>query len=90
MGNGKAYPEKRDIRAITVLLATQGMIRLGEIPDPLSGQAAVDTEGARFFLDLLRELKEKTRNNLLPGESAFLEEALGNLQAVFARKAANG
>ncbi len=86
MGNGKIYPEKRDIRAITILLATQGMIRLGEIPDPLSGEAALDAKGARFFIDLLQELQRKTENNLLPDEAAFLGDVLQNLQQLFAKK----
>jgi hypothetical protein len=86
MGNGKIYPAKRDIRAITVLLATQGMIRLGEIPDPLSGAAALDAEGARFFIDLLQELQRKTENNLQADEAAFLGDVLENLQQLFAKK----
>ena len=87
MGHGKIYPAKRDIRAIAVLLATQGMIRLGEIPDPLSGEAALDAEGARFFIDLLRELQRKTENNLQPDEAAFLGDVLENMQKIFAKKA---
>ncbi len=86
MGKGIIYPEKRDIRAIAVLLATQGMIRLGEIPDPLQGQAALDAEGARFFIDLLQELRRKTENNLQPDEEAFLDDMLENLRQLFARK----
>ncbi len=86
MGKGKAYPEKRDIRAIAILLATQGMIRLGEIPDPMSGQAALDAEGARFFIDLLRVLQAKTADNLSPEEAAFLGDALENLQRILAKK----
>ncbi len=86
MGKGKAYPVKRDIRAVAVLLATQGMIRLGEIPDPLNGQAALDAEGARFFIDLLQELQFKTTGNLLPDEAAFLEDVLENMRKILARK----
>ena len=86
MGTGKAYPEQRDIRAIAILLATQGMIRLGEIPDPLSGRAVLDTEGARFFIDLLRALQEKTENNLSPAEAAFLGDAVDNLRQILAKK----
>jgi hypothetical protein len=86
MGQGKAYPEQRDIRAIVVLLAAQGMIRLGEVPDPLSGKAALDAEGARFYIDLLHELRRKTENNLLPEEKAFLGDVLANMQQVFAKK----
>jgi len=86
MGQGKAYPGERDIRAIVVLLATQGMIRLGEVPDPLRGKTALDAEGARFYLDLLQELQRKTKNNLQPGEAAFLDDVLANLRQALARK----
>jgi hypothetical protein len=86
MGKGIVYPDKRDIRAIAVLLATQGMIRLGEIPDPLKGQSALDAEGARFFIDLLQELRQKTANNLQPDEEAFLDDMLENLRQLFAKK----
>ena len=87
MGKGKTFPEKRDIRAIVILLATQGMIRLGEIPDPFSGQAALDPTGARFFIDLLAELQRKTQGNLEPGEEAFLDDVLENLQKILKKKA---
>jgi len=90
MGTGKTYPEKRDVRAIAVLLATQGMIRLGEIPDPLSGNAALDAEGAKFFIDLLRELQGKTKGNLSAEEAAFLDDMAENMQRLFAKKAERG
>jgi len=86
MEKGKIYPEKRDIRAIAVLLATQGMIRLGEIPDPFSGEAALDAVGAKFFIDLLAELQCKTKGNLLPDDAAFLGDILENMQKIFAKK----
>jgi hypothetical protein len=86
MEKATKYPEKRDIRAIAVLLATQGMIRLGEIPDPFSGQAAVDDVGARFFIDLLAELRRKTRGNLDAEEEAFLDDILENLRKVLDKK----
>ncbi len=86
MGKGKTYPEKRDIRAIVVLLAAQGMIRLGEIPDPLNGQAILDESGAGFFIDLLSELQRKTSGNLLPAEAAFLSDVLENMQKILLKK----
>ena len=77
MGKDKRYPEKRDISAIVILLATQGMIHLGEIADPLHGQKALNIEGARFFIDLLAELKRKTRGNLRNEESRFYQRHPG-------------
>ena len=92
MGKDKIYPEKRDIRAIVILLATQGMINLGEIADPLNKQKTLNIEGARFFIDLLAELKRKTRNNLLKEETAFISDTLENLQKIIDQKTniANG
>jgi hypothetical protein len=90
MAKGIAYPQQRDIRAIVILLATQGMIRLGEIPDPLTGQPALDAEGGRFFLDLLEELKRKTEGRLLAEEAALLDDVLGNMRQVLARKTGAG
>ncbi|HSQ35058.1 MAG TPA: DUF1844 domain-containing protein [Candidatus Binatia bacterium] len=92
MAKDKSYPEKRDIRAIAILLATQGMIHLGEIADPLQGRKALHIEGARFFIDLLAELKRATQGNLTADENAFIGETLDNMQKVMHKKtaAANG
>jgi len=87
MGQNKNYPEKRDIRAIVILLATQGMIHLGEIADPVHGQKTVHIEGAKFFIDLLVELKNKTRGNLDADETAFISDTLKNLKKIIAKKA---
>lgn len=86
MGQDNKYPEKRDIRAIVILLATQGMIHLGEIADPLGGRKTVNINGARFFVDLLAELQRKTQGNLLAEEAVFVGETLENLQKIIAKK----
>jgi len=86
MGQDNKYPEKRDIRAIVILLATQGMIHLGEIADPLGGRKTVNINGARFFVDLLAELQRKTQGNLLAQEAVFVDETLENLQKIIAKK----
>jgi hypothetical protein len=86
MGKGKTYPEKSDIQAIAILLATQGMIRLGEIPDPLNGQTQFNARGARFFIDLLAELQRKTSGNLSADEAAFLSDILDNMQKILLKK----
>lgn len=86
MGQDRCYPEKRDIRAIVILLATQGMIHLGEIPDPVRGTKAVHLEGARFFIDLLAELKKKTQGNVLPDESLFIQDTLQSLEQVLDKR----
>ena len=92
MGKDKGYPEKRDIGAIVILLATQGMIHLGEIADPLHGMKSMNIEGARFYIDLLADLKRKTQGNLQKEDSTFISDTLENLQKIFYKKTntANG
>jgi len=92
MGKSKRYPEKHDINAIVILLATQGMIHLAEIADPLTGQKVFNLEGAKFFIDLLAELKSKTQGNLKAEEIVFICDTLENLQKIINKKTdtANG
>jgi hypothetical protein len=86
MGKDKRYPEKRDISAIVILLATQGMILLGEIADPLHGKKTMNIEGAGFYIDLLAELQRKTQGNLQKEDSTFINDTLENLQKILCKK----
>lgn len=61
-------------------LAAQVMLHLGMVPDPYSGQRAVDLEAARYQIDVLGMLVEKTRGNLSPQESRALNSALAELR----------
>ena len=51
--------------------------------DPKSQGVMVDLEGAKFAIDLLAVIEEKTKGNLEPEESAELTELLRELQARF-------
>jgi hypothetical protein len=77
---------ERDIKSIVVILATQAMINLGEIQDPVSGEARYDLEGALLFIELLEILDNKTRGNLTEAEAGFLAEIRNNLDKVYNKK----
>ncbi len=77
---------KRDIKSIVLLLATQGMINLGEIIDPVTQEAKINLEGAEVFIQLLEELDVKTRGNLTQEEDAFLRDVLDNLKKIYDKK----
>jgi len=70
------------------MLATQCMINLGEIPDPVNGDVAVYLDKAEVFIDLLDVLRSKTTGNLSPEEDDFLREVLSNIRAVYEKKGA--
>ena len=64
-------------------LATQSMIFMGAIANPLTGKADVDFDQARYIIDTLSMLREKTKNNLSKDESETLENVLGELKLIW-------
>lgn len=81
---------KRDINAIATLLATQSMINLGEIVDPLTKSTSQNLPGAKIFIDLVEVLKKKTAGNLSVEEEKFMKDVLGNLKKVYQNKIKQG
>ncbi len=72
--------------SFTILIMSIGssaLMAMGLTPDPQSGQTAVDKDMARFNIDLLSLVKEKTKNNLDQEEKTFLDQMLADLQSKF-------
>jgi len=67
--------------------ATQAMVALGEAPGAEEDKGEVDLEAARFAIDSLEVIKEKTKGNLQEAEERFLNELLQSLRLRFVRKA---
>ena len=74
-----------DLTSLLVMLYGDAMANLGQAPDPVSGRPHVDLDQARFAIELLGMLQEKTRGNRTPDESAVLEEMLAALRMGFVR-----
>jgi hypothetical protein len=72
-----------DFRTLVGVLASQAVMALGTMGDPKSGRVIVDPEGAKFTIDLLGVLEEKTRGNLTHDEAAELKSLLVELRARF-------
>jgi hypothetical protein len=64
-------------------LATQAMILLGAIANPMTGQAEYDPEQARYIIDTLAMLREKTKGNLTPEESNTVDNLVGELKVAW-------
>lgn len=77
-------PEQASFSALVGSLATQAMFALGLIADPESGQVMVNLDAARYTLDLLSVLVEKTQGNLSGDESKMLLQTTGELEQAFA------
>lgn len=76
---------KADLTSLLVMLYGDAMANLGQAPDPTTGRPHVDLDQARFAIDLLAMLQEKTRGNRTPDESAVLEEMLTTLRMGYVR-----
>ncbi|MBY0311087.1 MAG: DUF1844 domain-containing protein [Phycisphaerales bacterium] len=72
-----------DFQALIGTLATQALMYMGAFPDPETGRAIVSLEHARFHIDLLSVLEEKTKGNLTPEEKQDLDQATGELRTRF-------
>jgi Domain of unknown function (DUF1844) len=76
---------KADLTSLLVMLYGDAMANLGQAPDPATGRPHIDLEQARFTIDLLAVLQDKTRGNRTTEESAVLEEMLSTLRMGFVR-----
>ena len=82
---GPSGAPKADLTSLLVMLYGDAMANLGQAPDPVSGRPHVDLEQARFAIDPLAMLQEKTGGNRTPDETAVLEEMLTTLRMGFVR-----
>ncbi len=64
-------------------LATQAMIALGQIADPLENKAVIRLPHARYHIDMLGVLEEKTKGNLTQEEKAVLSRMLTDLRMAY-------
>lgn len=68
-------------------LAMQGLIALGIIGPQDAKEVYVDIASARFIIDTLMMLREKTSGNLTPDETGHLSSALAELQRFYVARA---
>jgi hypothetical protein len=66
-----------------VMHAQNAALFLGQIPNPRTGEAEVNLDLARMFIDQLAMIQEKTRGNLTNEEAKVLSNALSNLQMAY-------
>ncbi len=78
--------EKIDFPTYILSYYTQGLVLLGEVPNPYSGQKEEDLAGARHMIDILGLLKEKTKGNLSKEEEPLLEGILYELRIKYMAK----
>lgn len=64
-------------------IASSAIMAMGLAPNPQNNEVHVDKNMARFNIDLLTVLQNKTKGNLSSDEAKFLENLINDLQLKF-------
>lgn len=67
-------------------LGLQAFYMLGEFPDEKGERPAADLKQAKYLIDILQMLAEKTKGNLTPEEDTTLKTLLYELEMKFVQK----
>lgn len=76
-------PLEASFSVLVMSLASSAAMSLGLAPNPQSGKIEPDKPMAKFNIDLLLALKEKTKNNLNKEENDLLTHVISDLQIRF-------
>ncbi len=60
--------------------AVQTLVHLGRMSNPMTGETSVDAPNAKYSIDLLGILQEKTKGNLTQEEDEYLANLLRDLR----------
>lgn len=72
-----------DFSTLIISIASSAVLNLGLEKNPQTGQIEKNLDMARFNIDLLNVLKEKTKGNLSTHEENYLNAILTDLQLKF-------
>lgn len=64
-------------------IGSSAAMAMGLQADPQTGKTEIDKNLARFNIDLLSLLKDKTKNNLTADENNFLDAVINDLKTKF-------
>lgn len=79
----RAAPQPASFEGLVSSLAMQAMVSLGVLVPRDTKEVMVDLAGAKYLIDTLIMLREKTKENLSPEETGYLAETLADLQQTF-------
>jgi len=74
------------LEVIVSTFATQAVVALGQAPNPVTNKTEVDLEQAKFAIDLLQVLEEKTKGNREESEEQLLTDLLYRLRMLYIDK----
>jgi uncharacterized protein DUF1844 len=81
-----APPEEATFAMLATGLATQALLSLGDLEDPHTKKHETNLPEARFHINMLEMLDQKTKGNLTPDEAHMMQTLLFDLRMRFVGK----
>ena len=74
---------KIDFSSFILSLYSSGLVQLGKVEDPSSGQKRLDLGLAKHTIDMMAMLQQKTQGNLSGDEDNLLKALLSELRLAY-------
>ena len=71
------------LELLITTLATEALVALGQVPHPATGEAHVHRNQAKYLIDTIDVVRQKTKGNLTPDEQQMIDSVLHQLRMVF-------
>jgi hypothetical protein len=71
------------LEMLITTLVTEAMISLGQAPHPHTGEVVFQPQQAKYLIDTIDMLREKTQGNVTPDEMQLMEQLLHQLRMVY-------
>jgi hypothetical protein len=71
------------LEMLITTLVTEAMISLGQVPHPHTGEPVFHPQQAKYIIDTIGMLREKTQGNVTPEESSLMENLLHQLRMAY-------
>jgi len=71
------------LEMLLTTLVTEAMISLGQVPHPLTGETVFQPQQAKYLIDTIDVLREKTKGNATADETQLMDHLLHQLRMAY-------
>ena len=82
-GASEAKMPPASLEMLVTSLATEALAALGQMPNPATNEVSTSPEHARYAIDMIEMLQQKTKGNLSSGEEDMFRDLLHQLRMLF-------
>jgi len=79
----RMYPPPANFRLFLESLLSQAWVALGKFPNPMTGETQFEEAWARYYIDMVGLIEDKTKGNLEKDEAQLIEVNLSSLRLTF-------